>query len=41
MAEVKAEFTGYTDTVSDFKDYFYAVIAVTDKPYDLVLLSFN
>ena len=41
VAEVKAEFTGYTDTVSDFKDYFYAVIAVTDKPYDLVLLSFN
>lgn len=41
IAQVTPEATGYTDTVSDFNDYFYAVIAVTDKPYDLILLSFN
>ena len=33
--------TAYTDTVEDFSDYFYAVVAVTTKPYDLILLSFN
>ncbi len=41
LAELNASYTSYTDTVSDFKDYFYALIAVTDKPYDLILLSFN
>lgn len=41
VAELSPESTGYTDTVPDFNDYFYAVIAVTDKPYDLILLSFN
>ena len=41
IAEVDASYTGYTDTVTDFNDYFYAVVAVTDKPYDLILLSFN
>ena len=33
--------TSYTDTVSDFSDYFYAVIAVTDEPYDIIMLSIN
>lgn len=41
LAELKATYTSYTDTVTDFKDYFYAVIIVTDQPYDLILLSFN
>lgn len=41
LAELGPSYTGYTDTVSDFKDYFYAVVAVTDSPYDLILLSFN
>jgi len=41
LIELKPSYTGYIDTVSDFKDYFYAVIAVTDQPYDLILLSFN
>lgn len=41
IAKISSEATGYTDSVPDFKDYFYAVIAVTEKPYDLVLLSFN
>ena len=34
-------FYAYTDTVDDFNDYYYAVICVTDKPYDLIMLSFN
>lgn len=33
--------TSYTDTVNDYKDYFYAVIAVTDKPYNIILPSIN
>lgn len=41
IAELPAEATGYTDTVKDYKDYFYAVIAYTDRAYDLILLSFN
>lgn len=41
IATLSPEATGYTDSVPDFKDYFYAVVAVTDKPYDLILLSFN
>ena len=31
----------YTDTVEDFSDYYYAVIAVTTEPYDLIMISFN
>lgn len=41
IAELSAEATGYTDTVKDYKDYFYAVVAYTDRAYDLILLSFN
>lgn len=41
IAEISPEATGYTDTVKDYKDYFYAVVAYTDRPYDLILLSFN
>lgn len=33
--------TSYTDTVSDYKDYFYAVICVTDEPYDIIMMSIN
>ena len=33
--------TSYTDTVNDYSDYFYAVIAVTDEPYDIIMLSIN
>lgn len=33
---------GYTDQLSDLRDYFYTVISQTKEgPYDLVLLSFN
>lgn len=33
---------GYTDQLSDLRDYFYTVIAqTTEGPYDVVLLSFN
>lgn len=41
IATIDADFTGYTDTVRDYNTYFYAVIAVTDKPYDLILVSIN
>ena len=33
--------TSYTDTVNDYSDYFYAVIAVTDEPYDIIMMSVN
>ena len=41
IARLLPNASGYTDTVDDFSDYYYAVIAVTSKPYDLILLSFN
>lgn len=41
IAELSADMTGYTDTVPDFNDYYYAVIAVTNKPNNVILLSFN
>ncbi len=41
LAELPAESCGYTDTVSDYNDYFYAVIAFTDRPFDLILVSMN
>ena len=41
LAELPAEACGYTDSVSDYNDYFYAVIAFTDRPFDLILVSMN
>lgn len=41
IATLDPQTAGYTDTLEDFNDYYYAVIAVTDKPYNVVLLSFN
>ncbi|MBR6340791.1 MAG: hypothetical protein IKR64_02715 [Treponema sp.] len=41
LAELPAETCGYTDSVSDYNDYYYAVIAYTDRPYDLILVSMN
>ena len=41
LAELPAESCGYTDTVGDYNDYFYAVIAFTDRPFDLILVSMN
>ena len=33
---------GYTDTLTDLRDYYYTVISQTSEgPYDVVLLSFN
>ena len=33
---------GYTDQLSDLREYFYTVIAqTTEGPYDVILLSFN
>ena len=41
IATLSPDYTGYTDIVPDMNEYYYAVIAVTSKPYDLILLSFN
>ena len=41
LAELPPETCGYTDRVGDYNDYFYAVIAYTDRPYDLILVSMN
>ncbi|MCQ2575344.1 MAG: hypothetical protein MJ162_01275 [Treponema sp.] len=41
IAQLNPDATGYIDSVYDYNDYFYAVIAVTDKPYDFVLVSMN
>ena len=41
IAKLVPILTSYTDTVSDSKDYFYAVIAVTDEPYDIIMMSIN
>lgn len=41
ITELSADMTGYTDTVPDFNDYYYAVITVTNKPNNVILLSFN
>ena len=44
IAQIDSSFSGYTDLVKDYNDYFYCVLAVTKDssvPYDLILLSFN
>ena len=41
LAELSPETCGYIDSVSDYNDYYYAVIAFTDRPYDLILVSMN
>lgn len=41
IAVLDANSTSYTDSVSDFKDYYYAVIAISDIPYRVILRSFN
>lgn len=41
IAKLTPDKTNYTDTVSDFRDYYYAIISYTDKPYDVILISFN
>lgn len=40
-ATLLADTTGWTDNLTDYSDYFYAVIAYTDEPYDLILVSIN
>ncbi|MCR4743258.1 MAG: hypothetical protein K5866_10375 [Treponema sp.] len=41
IAELPAYSTSYTDSVKDYKDYFYAVITKTDKINDLILPTIN
>lgn len=41
IATVEGSVTSFQDSVNDFKDYFYAVIAVTEKPYNMILIGVN
>ncbi|MCR4579815.1 MAG: hypothetical protein K5681_05655 [Treponema sp.] len=41
IANLSPDHTGYTDIAPDLNEHYYAVIAVTSAPYDLILLSFN
>ena len=43
IAELPAVADSYTDSVTDYNDYYYTVIAVTqdEKPYDVIFVSMN
>lgn len=41
IAQLVPILTSYTDTLTDYKDYYYAVICVTDEPYDIIMMSIN
>ncbi len=41
IAELDHRLSGWTDTLPDYNEYYYAVIAVTDKPYNIILPSIN
>jgi hypothetical protein len=43
IAKLKADATGYTDTLKTYREYYYAVIAftTTDTRYDILLPSVN
>ncbi|MCQ2586647.1 MAG: hypothetical protein MJ174_00930 [Treponema sp.] len=41
IAELNGDEVIYTDTVNDFKNYYYTVIAVTDRTYEKILVSMN
>lgn len=41
VAELAPTKTAWTDSVSDFTDYYYAVVCVTDKAYDIIMPSIN
>ena len=41
LAELSPWETSYTDVVQDYNDYYYAVIAFTDSPFDMIFVSMN
>ena len=41
IATVSSSTNSYNDSVSDFVEYFYAVIAVTTEPYQIIIPSVN
>lgn len=41
IAELNHIMSGWTDTLPDFNDYYYAVIAVTKTPYNVIVPSLN
>lgn len=41
IAELDFRMSGWTDTLPDYNDYYYAVIAVTKSPYNVIVPSLN
>lgn len=41
IAVLNGDVSTYIDSVSDYKDYFYAVVSYTDSVYDIILVSVN
>lgn len=42
IATVEADYCGWTDSIKDYRDYYYSVLAeVNGKPYDIILPSIN
>ncbi len=41
IAELDFRLTGWTDILPDLNDYYYAVIAVTKSPYNVIVPSLN
>lgn len=41
IATLDADCSGYTDSLSDYNEYYYAIIAVTDEPYNVIFVSMN
>lgn len=41
LAQIPGSSTGYTDSVKDLNDYYYAVISFTDECYDLIMPAMN
>ncbi|MCR4735385.1 MAG: tetratricopeptide repeat protein [Treponema sp.] len=38
---LRAETHFYTDSLKDYNEYFYSIVAVTDKPYEVILPAMN
>lgn len=41
LAQIPGTSTGYTDTVKDLNDYYYAVVSFTDECYTLIMPAMN
>ena len=41
LKQLSGDSFGYTDSVKDFRDYYYAVIAYTNEAYEFIMPSMN